>query len=327
MHRGHLVQHVQRHDLRSDNTLYVIGVVSNHARYQSRYRLARDFMARMEATPNVQLCIVEAAFGDRHYEVTDGNNPWHLQVRTNSEIWWKEAQINAGVRYLLPRDWKYLAWVDMDVEFDNPQWALDTIHQLQHYPIVQPWQNAINMGPHGNILRTWDSVGFKVHKHGPKVLKDKKYTGDPYTFGHCGYAWACTRAFFENVCGLIDYAILGSADHHMALGCRGSYSLSIHSMVHGNFMRLCHEWQERAMQVTHGIVGHTVGHLRHHFHGPMSRRGYIDRWNILVRHQFDPIADLRRDERGMPLLIGKPHLEHDIRMYMRNRHEDSIEEV
>lgn len=326
MHRHHLVQHVTHPELRSDNTLYVIGVISNPVRYQSRYRLAREFIKRMEATPNVQLCIVETAFGDRHHEVTEKGNPWHLQLRTNSEIWIKECMINLGVRHLLPRDWKYVAWVDCDVEFDNPQWALDTIQQLQHYPIVQPFQNAINMGPHGNILKFFDSVGFKVHKNGVKFPKDTKYTGDPYQFGHCGYAWACTRKFYENVLGLIDYAILGSADHHMALGCRGYYSHSVHSAVHGNFMKLCHEWQDRAMQLTHGIIGYTVGHLKHYFHGPMSRRFYVDRWSILVRHRFDPVNDLRRDEQGLIQLINKPLLEHDIRLYMRSRHEDSIEE-
>jgi hypothetical protein len=326
MHRGHLVNHIHRHDLRSDNTLYVIAVVSNPARYHSRYRLAREFIARMQATANVQLCLVEAATGDRHFEVTEAGNRWHLQLRTNCEVWIKENMINLGIRHLLPRDWKYVAWVDCDVEFSNPQWALDTIHQLQHYPIVQPYQNAINMGPHGNILRTYDSVGFKVHKNGVALPRDRKYTGDPYTFGHCGYAWACTRSFYENVKALIDFAILGSADHHMALGCRGYYSHSVHSAVHGNFMTLCHAWQERALQHTNGVIGYTVGHLRHYFHGPMARRQYIDRWSILVRHNFDPVHDLRYDEQGLIQLVGKPLLEHDIRLYNRSRAEDSIEE-
>lgn len=326
MHQHHLVNHVHRHDLRSDNTLYVVAVISNPCRYNSRYRLARAFIERMQATPNVQLCLVETAFGDRHHEVTEKGNPWHLQLRTNSEIWIKESMMNLGMRHLLPHDWKYVAWIDADIEFDNPQWALDTIHQLQHYAIVQPYQSAINMGRHGSIMRTYDSVGYKVHKNGVK-LGDRKYTGDPYQFGHCGYAWAMTRRLYENVKGLIDFAILGSADHHMALGCRGYYSHSVHSAVHGNFMTLCHAWQEKALQITHGVIGYTQGHVKHYFHGPMTRRHYIDRWGILIRHKFDPVNDLRYDEQGLIQLIGKPLLEYDIRMYNRSRVEDSIEEV
>lgn len=283
-------------------------------------------MKRMEATSNVQLCMVEAVFGDRHHEVTEAGNPWHLQLRTKTEIWIKENMINLGVKHLLPLDWKYVAWVDCDVEFSNKNWALDTIHQLQHYPIVQPWQNAINLGPDGEVHRTFDSVGYKVHKHGvPLPCHRKKYTGDPYHFGHCGYAWACTREFWENVCGLIDYAILGSADHHMALGCRGYYSHSIHSAISGPFMELCHAWQNRAMQMSHGLVGHVIGFIKHFFHGPMERRDYVGRWEILIKHNFDPTKDLRRDAQGLIKLAGKPLLEHDIRMYNRRRAEDSIE--
>lgn len=36
-------------------------------------------------------------------------------------------------------------------------------------------------------------------------------------YGHTGYVWACTRYFWENVGGLMDFCILGSADHNMAL--------------------------------------------------------------------------------------------------------------
>lgn len=326
MHGLHLANHIGKHHLRSDNTLYVIGVISNPARYHSRYRLAREFMKRMEATKNVHLCMVETAFGDRHHEVTEKGNSRHLQLRTNSEIWIKENMINLGIRHLLPKDWKYVAWVDCDVEFSNPNWALDTIHQLQHYPIVQPWQSAANLGPDGEITRVFDSVGFKVFKNGAAIPKEKtKYSGDPYLFGHCGYAWAATRAFWENTQGLIDFAILGSADHHMALGSRGYYSHSVHSAMKGPFMDLCHAWQNRAMQMTNGIVGHTVGHIRHYFHGPMGRRDYVGRWNILINHGFNPTVDLRRDAQGLIKLVGKPHLEHDIRMYNRRRMEDSIE--
>jgi hypothetical protein len=33
----------------------------------------------------------------------------------------------------LPNDWKYVAWVDADVNFTNPHWVRVTVQQLQHY--------------------------------------------------------------------------------------------------------------------------------------------------------------------------------------------------
>lgn len=329
--QGHIVNHIEHSELKNDSILHVIGVISNPSRFHSRYRLARDWVRRMSKYPNVKLYLVECAFGDRHYEmekVCAETGTVHHKLRTKSEVWIKENMINIGVRDLLPHDWKYLAWVDCDINFCNPDWSLETIHQLQHFAIVQPWQSACNLGPTGNVSKSFDSVGQKIHLGISPVIpkKGKRYTGDPYTFGHSGYAWACTRTFWENVGGLIDFAILGSADHHMALGCRGYYSHSVHSMMKGDFMRLCHAWQTRAIQITHGEIGYVDGRIEHFFHGPMQRRNYVSRWEILIQNEFNPIHDLRRDHQGLIQLIGKPKLEQDIRRYNRQRMEDSIEE-
>jgi hypothetical protein len=341
----HLVDHITRHDLRTDNRLHVVGVVSNPRRFHSRYRLAREWVQRMAATKNVHLTVVETAFGDRHYEMAEickqvGAD--FIPLRTESEIWIKESMMNIGVRHaIVKHNANYIAWVDADVEFRNEHWALETLHQLQHFHIVQPWQSAVNLGHSESISKTFNSVGFQVHR-GISIVQDRpdggdvqqpypyptggKYTGDPRIFGHCGYAWACTRAFWENVGGLIDFAILGSADHHMALGCRGFYSHSVHSAMKGPFMDLCHAWQTRAMQLTHGIIGYVDGLLLHNFHGPMAKRNYVGRWEILIKHNFNPITDLMRDAQGLIQLVGKPALEHDVRTYNCNRLEDSIEE-
>jgi len=321
-----------------NNTLYVVGVCTNPVRFHSRYRLARKFIEKMAGTKNVHLTIVEGAYGARHHELDDECKARadHIALHIHQEIWIKESMINVGIRNVLVKypQAKYLAWIDMDVEFRNPHWAQETIHQLQHFPIVQPWQSCVNLGPSGSISKMYDSVGFNCMKDEAPLKKfsrdgkdgKRRYSGDPYIFGHCGYAWACTRRFWENVMGLIDFAILGSADHHMALGCRGYYSHSVHSMMGGNFKEMIHAWQTRAMQLTHGVIGTVNGRIEHYFHGPMQRRGYVGRWEILVRNNFDPVTDLQRDEQGLVILVGKPQLEHDIKMYNRNRFEDSIEE-
>lgn len=320
----HITNHITKPDLRSDNTLHVVGVVSNYVRYHSRYRIAREWIEHMESSKNVKLHLVETAYGDRQYELTQASNPNHLQLRTKSEIWIKESMINLAVKHLLPLDWKYMAWIDMDVFFrSHDNWALESIQQLQHFHVIQPWQSAINLGPHGNVMETFESVGRKIRTGDNQ---GKKYNGDPYCFGHTGYAWCCTRYFWENIRELIWWAILGSSDHHMALGMRGFIENSVHRHMPGSFMGKCIEWQKRAFRVTNGVIGYTPGRIEHHFHGPMKRRYYKTRWNILVDHGFDPDKDLMFDSQGLPVLCAKPHLEHAIKMYNRSRLEDSIEE-
>lgn len=320
--QNHLVSHIKNPHLVNDSTLHVVGVVSNPARYHSRYRLAREWWERMESTPGVVPYLVEAAYGDRHHEVTIGGHPRHLQVRIDSEIWIKENLMNLGVRHLLPTNFRYLMWSDCDIEFREPHWANETIHQLQHFGLVQPWQSAADLGATGNILTAYQSFGFLHQKGGPK----QAVATDPYPYGHSGFAWACTRAFWEASGGLLDFAILGSADHHMAWAAVGQVEQSLHGKVSQGYARRCREWQTRAMRITHGEVGFVRGRIEHHFHGPKNRRYYQERWQILVNNNYDPDKDLMYDAQGIIRLCGKPALEHAILKYNRSRAEDSIEE-
>jgi len=322
----HIVNQIQHHALRSDNTLHVVAVVSNPERYHSRYRLAHDFIGRMRTTPCVQLHVVEAAHGDREHEVAghaEEAGASALRLRTTTNAWTKENMINLGVRHLLPADWRYLAWVDADVEFRNEGWAQETLHQLQHFAVVQPWQHCADLGHLGAIMQTHTSFGYRTQA-GERI---QRWSGEPYPYGHSGFAWACTRAFWEQVEGLPDFCILGSADHHAAWAMIGDVDSTIHGGMSPAFFRRLREWQARAVRVTHGEVGFTVGRIEHAFHGPKGRRYYRERWQILVDHGFDPDADLMKDAQGVVHIVGKPALEAAIRKYNRSRHEDSIEET
>lgn len=321
MHGTHLVSHIRNPELRSDNTLHVIGVISNSVRYQSRYRLFREWYDRMLKTPNVQVYVVETAFGDRHHEVTDSLNPNHLQLRTNRELWHKENMINLGARHLLPRDWKYMAWVDCDIEFRNPNWALKTIHELQHFEVVQPWTTCADLGPYGEQMEFHQSFGHGVKSNSQM----QSIHTDPYKYFHCGYAWACTRKFYEAIEGkLIDFAILGSADYHMAWAMLGKVDKSLTGM-HEGFIERAHEWEKKAFRATKGLLGAVEGHIEHAFHGAKKNRFYRTRNSIITNHNFDPRADLAYDDQGLLYVIDKPGLVADIAGYMRSRNEDSIE--
>lgn len=318
----HLADHIHHHDLRSDSTLHVVGVISNPARYHSRYRLARAWREEMEQTPGVELHMVECAYGDCHHEVTETDNARHLQVRTRSEAWNKESLINLGVRRLVPHDARYIAWVDCDVSFRDRYWAQKTIHQLQHWPVVQPWQQCADLGAREDILSTFQSFGWLLQS-GVRMQTSSK---EPYAYGHTGYAWACRRDFWEAVNGLMDFAILGSADAHMAWAMIGRVEASVHGRMSDSFKRRCADWQTRALRLTHGQVGFVNGRIEHAFHGPKAKRAYRERWQILVDHGFDPDHDLMYDDQGLVQLVGKPGLEQAILEYNRHRDEDSTGE-
>jgi hypothetical protein len=235
--------------------------------------------------------------------------------------------INLGVRYLLPKDWKYVAWIDTDIAFRDPGWALECIHQLQHFPIIQPWQTAVDLGPKGNALRMRTSFGydFQQHVHSNTPWRFNITNNSLEKNGHTGYAWACTRQFYERVGGLIDYAILGSGDWHMAYACVGEADNSLHHAHGGGFRRKILEWQAKAIDLTHGEVGYSTGHIEHSFHGSYGNRQYDKRWKVLLDNKYDPDTDIIYDQQGLVTLKGnKPELERAIRTYNRVRQEDDI---
>lgn len=333
MHGSHLVQHIKHGELLNDNTLHVIAVCSNPMRYQSRYRLMREFIQAMITTKCVHLTVVEAAFGDRQHEIIDESNGLYdtISVRVKSHAWIKESMMNLAFRHVTAKyqHAKYFGWFDGDIFFNDPNWAQETLHQLQIFEVVQPWSDALDLGPQGQVLRHFKSFGIQHQKRIPK----QKHPSQPYPYAHSGFAWCCTRKFIETMYGsggsngpLMDWPVLGSGDHHMAFAMIGETNDTIHKMMHPSFFRKCYEWQDRALTITKGEVGFTMGFIQHKFHGPKNRRYYRERWQILVDHQYDPDKMLTHDEQGIAIVVGNHKLEHAIYQYNNSRFEDSIEE-
>jgi len=72
-----------------------------------------------------------------------------------------------------------------------------------------------------------------------------------------------------------------------------------------------------------GYLPHTIEHF---WHGPKPKRRYIERWDIIIKHEFDPFEDLKRNVFGVLELAGnKPDLTRDIDIYFLMRDEDSNE--
>ncbi len=320
----HLVDYHKHKELRTDNTLHVIGVIQNAARWHSRLRLFREWVKEMLQTPNVKLYVVEAVFGDRQPECDPEHGEYeYLKVHSSSEIWLKENLINLGVKHLLPRDWRYVCWSDCDISFRNHLWAQESLHQLQHYPVIQPWSDAFDLSFDGGALQHFKSCGYYSAKQIPQHPSGKPYQGSKY--GHVGYAWACTRYFYENIEKLLDIGILGASDNHIAWSCLGDVIHTMNPAISQGYKNACLAFQEKAKFACGGVIGYTPGRIEHSFHGSKVRRGYWTRWQILVKHKYDPLKDLRYTREGVIHLRGKRGLEHDIRLYNRHRREDSID--
>jgi hypothetical protein len=340
--------------------LYVICPVFNPIRYKSRWKNYERFASYVKDSGGV-LVTVEAAFGERHHALQAGTTqhgvpiygraptratefhksrttePYeYIRVRTDSELWFKENLINIGISRL-PENWKYVAWIDADVAFARPNWVGETIHQLQHYQIVQMFSEAQDVGPRYASISTARGFMSCYVKGVPRPVGPKAgyyYYGQPQGKGpilwHPGFAWAARREAIDALGGLVDFAMMGAADNHMAHALIGEVTDSYHPNVHPTYKRLLMEWQTRADKHIRRNVGYVSGLLIHYWHGRKVDRRYWDRWKVITENQFNPDTDLKRDWQGLYQLVddGSPRaiaLRDAARKHYRSRNEDSIE--
>lgn len=306
--------------------LHVVAVISNPSRFRTRYELYRAFAKYVEDSGAV-LHTVELALRDRHFEVT-APGPNVVQVRSPDQLWHKENLINIGIRSL-PADWEYVAWIDADVTFSRPDWVYETLHQLQSYSVVQMFSHAQDLGPDGQPLQQFQSFGYSYCKGlpFPRIVNSKrgKYAAGGHQW-HPGYAWAARRSALNDVGLLGDIGILGSGDHHMACALIARVDESIHGQMGDRYYRYWHLWQERAFLHIRQNIGYVPGLLLHYWHGAKADRKYVDRWQILTKHGFDPTEDIMRDAQGLWQLTGnKPGLRDAIRDYFSQRNEDGLD--
>lgn len=274
---------------------HVITMVSNPVRYESRYRLYHQFRTKLERT-GIKLWTAEIAFGERPFEVTQSGDVHDLQLRTLTELWHKERALVLLVNRLTEDhpDWKYLAWIDADVEFPNWEgpkaWYYETVHALQHFEVVQMFQTAVDLGPQGQAIHTHTGFAYSYRQGLPFK--------SGYSNWHPGFAWAITREAYD-AAPIIDFGVLGSGDRHMACGWVGKIEESVNRMVSTPYVEKLRAWQEQAERYVRRDIGYVPGNILHYWHGPKKARGYQDRWKILVDTKFDPDRDLKTDAYGL----------------------------
>lgn len=329
--------------------LHVVGVYSNPFRWQRRRHNFTDFQYHMRSSPNVRLYTVEVAFGDRPFEVT-GNDPYDIQLRTDCMLWNKEQCINIGAQHF-PAGWKYGGYVDGEFHMNRHDWALEAVHMLQHHSFVQLMSTYCDMtgetatsylGHRPFLMRASFAWNYL---HQEAFLQARK-TGQPdsnyymplvkstvfpfgYAPGATGGGWAWRRDAFDMVGGMLDVCILGSADYHMAFGLvQANNTAAELKRCTAPYVEAVLQWQARAVKLSNNTEGRSpVGCVDnfgvHHFHGFKRERKFGERWNILLKHDFNPRTDLTRDNQGLWRWTGnKPALRDDIIRYMTERAED-----
>lgn len=135
-----------------------------------------------------------------------------------------------------------------------------------------------------------------------------------------GFAWACTRKFYNSIGFIYDRGILGSGDF-------------ILSQSFFNFVNVACSRDDELLEYKKDIskhynkkdikVGYIPTNIKHYFHGKKVNRQYADRNKILIKYNFDPNKHIKYDDSGIiiPTEMSKDFLD-DIMRYFMSRNED-----
>jgi hypothetical protein len=191
--------------------------------------------------------------------------------------------------------------------------------------VVQLFDQAANLGPDEEVLWTARGIAKGMAEFGKPVwecpeavLRGKK--------DHPGLGWAFRREALDAMGGLLDFCVAGSADLHMVGAWAGNFLLGHPKELSPAYRQALKVWADRAYAVVQKNVGYVTGLAMHHWHGKTKDRGYDNRWQIMVKHRFDPYQDLMTDTQGLRRWTGnKPQMEQDLRDSLSRRNEDSID--
>jgi hypothetical protein len=304
--------------------LYAVVPLQNCWRFRSRWKhTERAIKYFMDSGAVVVL--VEAAFNRRDFAFADsgldgtpvtcdilpaGHGLKHIYIglRTKDELWLKENLINTAVARL-PHDWKQVCWLDSDVHFLRPNWVGECIHKLQHYAFLQMFSHARDLAPNYEMLPEnyphADGMGFVKAFQDGKL--DAKLSGEstecpPYPYPPRvwpGLAWACTREAWDAVGGLLDFAIWGGGDWHMAHALIEKVEGMMRNDLHHDYKKMVMQWYYRCHTHIRRNVGVMEGSIVHHWHGRKEGRGYNTKHALLAQIGFDPQRHLKRDFQGL----------------------------
>ena len=146
------------------------------------------------------------------------------------------------------------------------------------------------------------------------------------TFWHPGFAWAARREAIEALGGVMEFPILGSADHLMSLAFVGQSERINDLRLSPEYLNSVKAWEVKALKHVNFDIGYVPGTIFHYFHGKKVNRGYNTRTGILVESQFNPYTDIKKDVAGVIHLVVEDErqrrLRDDLRAYFRARNED-----
>jgi hypothetical protein len=322
-----------------ERELAVVSCFFNPGGSAQRVKNFQAYLAAMRKS-GVRCLVVELAFGNNAFRIVDHDDV--IRLRTNDVLWHKERLLKIGIGLLLSEGYRKIAWLDGDVVFADSHWPLEIANRLEQV----------------NLCQVFETIGIQTHDRGPPIVAPSavKYyhaTGRLYQQparwgvsmltgvlkgGQSGFGWAARAEVLASV-PLFEDAVVGGGDKLIYVASmaddfsssefqnlsqsRFACSACGHRNRSDAYRTQLLAWAQRWSAAVDGKVDYARLHLTDMYHGKRDDRGYMTRHDILYRNDFDPDADIARDDSGCLVWRGgKDALKREVEAYFLSRRED-----
>jgi hypothetical protein len=304
--------------------LWAVSCYVNPMGYQRR----RQNYLRFRRSLSVPLLTVELSYRDG-FELEESDADILIRLRGRDVLWQKERLLNVALAQL-PRECEKLAWLDCDVLLDG-DWPRETERLLDQFSVVQLFSHLIHLQPDG-LLEEAESAPPSARRTSLAYRWATRTAPDDLLLRpeatrrercNCGMAWASQRTLLERH-GLYDAMILGMGDKFFAAAAIGRFD-DVIPAHHMNPRQADHylRWAVPFYEEVRGNVGYREGNIFHLWHGDLSDRKYVARYDGFEPFDFDPGHDLAIDPAGCwRWNTNKYALHRHVEQYFRGRRED-----
>lgn len=293
---------------RNIGELAVVTCHFNWAGFRAPAANLRRFLRQMRAF-KIPVYGMELQMKGRPF-VTEGESNWtRLTVSPDHMLFQKEACINAIVAKLPPQ-FKFVAWVDADVEFTNHAWPDIAKALLTVTPVIQLFDVAVWTDREG--------LANKQRKSCVQTGMDRSWKGHP------GFAWAARRELWTEYGGLYAQTPIGHGDTIFALAAMKQHMLDDHGMHHGvGINPVKHDlWKKRIGEFTKGQCLFVPGECWHEWHGDLANRKYWERSTVLKNMDCEKHIAVDRDGLLKWSSYATPAMKEFVTNYFHQRKED-----
>ncbi len=272
----------------------------------ANYKRKKINYVKFRQNCSIPLLAIELSFTGQ-FELNKDDADIVVQICCDSIMWHKERLLNVALK-CLPKNIKYVTWLDCDIIFKENNWVQLIMQKLEKQPLVQVFNSFYDLQKDDLLYfsyantSTIEPTGYSIAYLNTAANYDTSYFIPNSTFlirkNNFGLGWAAhTDILLKH--GFYDAMIIGNGDMALAFAAWGRFEDFI-LVMHLNKYWAAHylEWAIPFFESVRGNVGFVNTTLFHLWHGDIKNRKYYERQKDFSFFNFNPYTDIVINNNG-----------------------------